>query len=291
MAARFAATIGVLFGSLASPATATSMELLVPAYFYPAAGGSDWDRLAAAAKSGVTITAIMNPASGPGDMANADYMRAIRAVQDTGGRVLGYVPSGYMGRAVNPGSSCLPANGRTYTSADIIGCAARYQKFYHIDGIFIDEMGPPKSGAPEGEVVAFYTAVYDGLKALDPRWTVMGNPGTAAPETLLRQKTKGTARAGDKGGADVLVTFENRAANYAGAKPTTYVARHPASRFANILIETGAKFDIRATVALATARHVGYFYATDRLLPNPYDKLPTYWDALLEAPDAKKSKG
>ena len=258
------------------------MELLVPAYFYPAAQGSDWDRLATAARSGLAITAIMNPASGPSEMVNADYARVINAVQDAGGRILGYVPSGYIGQAVHPGSSCRPAHGNTYTPTDIISCAARYQSFYAIDGIFIDEMGPPKGGAPEAKVVAFYTHVYDGLKAVNPRWTVVGNPGMAAPEALLRD--------GAKGGADVLVTFENRAASYAGAKPAPYVTRHPASRFAHILIETGDQFDVRAALALAGTRRAGFFYATDDLLPNPYDRLPAYWDALGDAIRATNAK-
>ena len=277
-----ALVIAIAFKGVVAPMQATAMELLVPAYFYPAAQGSDWDRLATAARSGLAVTAIMNPASGPGESVNADYARVINALQDAGGRILGYVPSGYIGHAVHPGSSCRPADGNTYNPADVIACAARYQSFYRIDGIFIDEMGPPKGGAPEAKVVAYYARVYDGLKAVNPRWTVFGNPGTAAPESLLRN--------GAKGGADVLVTFEGLAANYAAAKPASYATRHPASRFAHILIETGEQFDVRAALTQAATRHVAYFYATDDLLPNPYDQLPSYWDALGDAIRTTKAK-
>ena len=275
MGPRIASLMGLLFGALAPMPVANAMELLVPAYFYPAAGGSDWDRLAAAAKSGIAVTAIMNPASGPGGAAIADYARAIGALHAGGGRVLGYVPSGYIGRAVNPTSSCRPANGHAYTPADIVACAARYQSFYAIDGIFVDEMGPPKSGAPVAELVAYYTQVYDGLKAVNRSWTIFGNPGTTAPEGLLRQ--------GRAGGANVLVTFENRAVLYAATAPAAYARQYPQHRFASILIETAPHFDFGNTLQLAGKRNFGYLYVTDRARPNPYDRLPTDWDGQLAA--------
>ncbi len=250
------------------------MELLVPAYFYPSPG-SDWDRLTSAARSGVPVTAIVNPASGPGTVANADYRRAIDALRGAGGRLLGYVPSGYLGQAVNAGSSCRPVSGNTYTPADIVACAARYQGYYTIDGIFVDEMGPPKGGAPEAKVVTFYAQVYNGVKAVNPAWVVVGNPGTAAPEGLLRT--------GTKGGADMLVTFENRAVHYARLPPAPYAAGYPAARFASILIEAGGHLDFGALLRLAASRNAGAIYVTDHRLPNPYDRLPVAWEALLAA--------
>ena len=251
------------------------MALLVPAYFYPGAGGSDWERLTAAARSGVAVIAIMNPASGPGSAANADYIRATAALRVAGGRVLGYLPSGYLGRSVNLSSSCRPSKGRSYTPADIVACAARYQTWLEIDGIFVDEMGPPSSGAPGGQVIAFYAQVYDGLKAVNRNWTIFGNPGTAAPEGLLRH--------GQAGGADVLVTFENRAELYAATKPVAYARRQPPDRFASILIEAAPEFDFGGTLQLAAERNSGYLYVTDRARPNPYDRLPTGWDRQVAA--------
>jgi Spherulation-specific family 4/PEP-CTERM motif len=267
----------LLAAAFCLPAFAASpIEIIVPAYFYPSFAGSDWDRLtAAAAQSGVRVTAIMNPNSGPGTAANSDYIAAIGAFRAAGGKVLGYVPSGYIGQQVNAGASCQPASGSVYTTSDVVGCGATYASFYTIDGIFVDEMGPPIGGAPEPQVLAFYQTVYDGLKGVNAAWTIFGNPGQAAPEGLLRD--------GALGGADTIVTFENFAALYDNTLPSAYTTNYAASRFANILIESAPGFDVQAAVNLAGSRNVGYFYATDDRLPNPYDVLPSYWNAQVAA--------
>jgi Spherulation-specific family 4/PEP-CTERM motif len=254
---------------------ATPIEIIVPAYFYPSFSGSDWDRMTTAVQSGVRVTAIMNPGSGPGTASNSDYVAAIGTFRAAGGTVVGYVPSGYVGKQVNAGSSCQPASGSTYTTGDVVGCAARYSSFYAVDGIFVDEMGAPTVGATEAEVLAFYQTLYDGIKGVNAGWKIFGNPGQSAPEGLLRT--------GAAGGADTLVTFENFAALYAGTPPAAYTANYDGSRFANILIESGTGFDVDAAVRLAGSRNVGYFYATDDRLPNPYDVLPSYWTAEVDA--------
>jgi hypothetical protein len=273
--------LSLLFSALAvlaaSPAAAvtTSFEIIVPAYFYPEFSGSDWDRMTAAAASGVPVTAIMNPGSGPGTETNSDYVAAVSKFRSAGGKVLGYVPSGYIGKQVNASASCQPASGNTYTTGDVVACAGLYSSLYDVDGIFVDEMGQPAIGAPVADVLNFYDAVYDGIKAIDASWTITGNPGTEAPEGLLRT--------GDTGGADSLLTFENRASFFAGATPAPYTADYDASRFGALLLETGADLDLRAALALAASRNIGHIYFTDDLLPNPYDQLPTYWDAEVAA--------
>ncbi len=258
-------------------------ELLVPAYFYPAAAGSDWDRLTAAVRQGVSVTAIVNPASGPGSASNADYAAAIRAFRAAGGKVLGYVPSGYIGRAPNAGSSCQPSRGSAYSANDVVACAARYQAYYSIDGIFVDEMGFPAGGAPEPELVTFYTAVFDGITAVNKRWEVFGNPGVNPPEALLRR--------GDSGGAHVIVSFENVASAFAGSTRPDWAGRYKAKAFANILLETGPDFGFAALLDRLAERQVGYVYATDDKLPNPYDRLPADWDRQVASVQSFNAKG
>ncbi len=249
------------------------MVLLVPAYFYPNAKGSDWDRMTQAAASGVPIVAIMNPGTGPGDTRDPNYVRAVGAFRAAGGKVLGYLPSSYAGRLMaTPSASCKPADVRRYTSDDIVACARRYRTFYSIDGLFVDEMGGEAVGASTDDVVAFYTRVYDGLKGIDPAWRIVGNPGAPASGRLLR-------RDDNEGGADALVTFEGLAANF----PASPLVRHETHDVGAILIEIDPAFDVVASLADATARRVGLYYATDGVLPNPYDRLPSDWDKLLQA--------
>ena len=136
-------------------------------------------------------------------------------------------------------------------------------------------LGAPAVGAPTADVLTFYDRVYNGIKAIDASWTITGNPGTDAPEGLLRN--------GGFGGADSLLTFENRASEFGSATPAAYTANYNASRFGALLLETDPDFDIKGTLAQAAARNVGQIYLTDDRLPNPYDMLPTYWDAEVAA--------
>src|SRR4051812_25332655 len=136
----------------ASPAAAEEITALVPAYFYPTWWrGSPWDDLNAAA-SRIPIEAIMNPASGPGPGANPDYRVAVGALQASGGRVIGYVPTGYGSR---------PA-------AEVIADVRAYLQWYDVDGIFLDEMGNQLGDLD-------YTAVYACIKAMGGDLHVVGN--------------------------------------------------------------------------------------------------------------------
>src|SRR2546426_382135 len=70
---------------------ASGLGVLVPAYFYPAPG-SAWDSLNLAAQR-VPLIGIMNPNNGPSTLRNADYSRAVTALRNAGGLVIGYVYS------------------------------------------------------------------------------------------------------------------------------------------------------------------------------------------------------
>ena len=62
---------------------APKLELLVPAYFYPAGSGSDsWQALDdAAARVGVGVTAIVNVNSGPGDTLDPNYLAVVESLE------------------------------------------------------------------------------------------------------------------------------------------------------------------------------------------------------------------
>src|SRR6266545_1948952 len=75
------------------PASLRGVGFVVPAYFYPASG-SAWDSLNLAAQR-VPLIAIMNPNNGPSSSPSADYSRAVTALRNAGGLVIGYVYSSY----------------------------------------------------------------------------------------------------------------------------------------------------------------------------------------------------
>ena len=218
-------------------------SLLVPAYFYPVAGGG-WDQMAAAARS-VPVTAILNPDSGPGTSADPVYIAAIKKLRKNGGRVIGYVHTSYGRRSL----AIVEAEVRAYTS------------FYPLDGIFIDEM------ATDAAHVAYYHALYAYIKKRNSHLKVTGNPGTRTTQSYLTSPT-----------ADVLVDFEDNQTAYGSAAPASRVSNYGPQHFANIIGRALLK-TMHADLSLARKRGARYVYVTDQNLndDSTYNRLPMYW--------------
>ena len=94
--------LGMAFGVLAilapPAASAGPSQILVPAYFYPTTS-NDWNRMGAAAQQ-VSLTAILNPNSGPGKSADPNYVTATNKLLAAGGSVVGYVSTSYGSRSL-----------------------------------------------------------------------------------------------------------------------------------------------------------------------------------------------
>ncbi|MCW5559210.1 MAG: spherulation-specific family 4 protein [Verrucomicrobiae bacterium] len=234
-----------LMAVLAFPAVADGLALMVPAYFGPRPGG-DWDRLAAAARR-VPLVAILNPNSGPGSAADPQYARAIQAVRDAGGRVTGYVSTSYTRRPADTVKEDL----------------RRYHEFYSLDGFFLDEMSNDGSAAS----LSYYADLRQHILRLNPAYHITGNPGTTTQESYVTRPT-----------ADTVVTFEE-GRGYEGYRPSEWTKRHPAHRFCHLLHSVAEAAALTNAVRLAQARNAGFLYVTDDVLNNPWDRLPTYWDA------------
>jgi hypothetical protein len=261
---------------------AAPLELIVPAYFYPSFLGSEWDALTSFVANGTPITAIMNPGSGPGTTVNSDYSNAISNFRAAGGKVLGYVPTGYAGASVNAGSTCQPATGTTYAVSDVLACAQRYQTFYNVDGIFLDEF-TNTTGMVE---LDFYRQIYQGLKGasgINPAWRVMGNPGTSVPAQYLNpaQLT-----------VDTIVSFEGTQASYDNYAPAPGAATGNASQFAHLVYDVNNFVDAQAFLERAGSLNVGSIFITNDNFcrgnqpcavgdpnydGNPWDTLPNYF--------------
>jgi Spherulation-specific family 4 len=266
--------------SVASQANAAALEIFVPAYFYPSANNQYWNTLIAQAQLGTPITAIVNPGSGPGNAFNSDYDSRINQFRAAGGKVLGYVPTGYGGAQVSAASTCQPSAGAIYSVNDVVSCAARYQAFYKVDGIFLDET-TNTSGSAE---LNFYRATYSGTRAINPAWSITANPGTSVVPAYFDLQLGYTA--------DRIVSFEQIGANYVNYAPAPGAVGGPASRFAHIVYDVGSASAALDFVNLAASRNVGAIYVTNdnfcqgqncALAPNdfnPFDTLPTYFDEL-----------
>jgi len=230
----------------------SEVELLVPAYFYPTdAPGGDWQRLAASAAK-VSVTAILNPDSGPGPRADPAYVRAVSAFRKAGGRVIGYVHTSYGKRA----------------AAAVMGDINAYLKFYQIDGVFIDEM----ADADDPTLRAYYASVYAHVKRANADLRVVGNPGATTKEqgVYLTDRT-----------ADALVIFEGTDAQYPKFRPFPWTRNYPASRIGQIIHGVPAG-QLKQVFTRAHGLGAGLVYVTDLpAAPNPYARLPGYWETLV----------
>jgi Spherulation-specific family 4 len=221
-----------------SAAGAAKLEIVVPAYFYPSAG-SDWNDLNAAAGK-VPITAIMNPFNGPGSSLDANYVSAVNSLRAAGGRVIGYVYTGYTSRPLQ----------------QVLNDINRYDMWYNVDGIFVDEM----ANTGPAERLNYYREIYNYVKSIDANWEVMGNPGTTTLEQYLTWPT-----------ADP------------GYTPSSWNLNYDRSKFVHLVHTEMSSANMLTDLNLAVQRNAGGIYVTDDVLPNPWDRLPNFWTSLVNA--------
>ena len=243
----------LVLGAGAGPAAEPEprLRLLVPAYFYPAGEGlKHWARLEAAAAR-VPVLAVVNPASGPGDKADANYTRLLdRAAKRPGLTLLGYVSTRYGKR---------PA---AEVKADVV----RWLRLYpQVRGIFFDEQA---SGA---ERAGYYADLYAHARKARRLRLVVTNPGTACAEAYLARPA-----------TDVACLFEG-AVGFGEWAPPAWAGKHGAGRVATLAYKVGDAGLMRKYVAGAARKGVGLVYVTDAAGANPWDRLPAYWDEEVAA--------
>lgn len=239
-----------LSAQVARAAPPPTMRILVPAYFYPFPG-SPWDRLELASeRHPELIWAIGNPASGPGASPDPTYVTTFQDFQAHRGHLLGYVTSSYGTKAL----------------ATILAEVDLWFLWYGVDGIFVDEMDNTP-GAHE----AYYNALYVGILASHPLARVVANPGTS---TSLDYLDGAFGRC-----ADSVCIFEN-SFDFLAWSSDPWVATRARREFYALPYAVGPSA-WRARVDHAFQEHVGWFYTTDDVLPNPWDTLPSYFEDLV----------
>jgi hypothetical protein len=206
----------------------------------PAYGGPDaLARLAGRAGGGRVV--IVNPSNGPGVAAQPDYRRAIAAEEHAGATVLGYVHTGY----------------GTRDPAAVLADVQRYRSWYGIGGVFLDEAGHTDQQLP------YYRSIAGPLRASGER--VVLNPGVVPARGYFDI-------------ADIVVTFEGPATDYAGAvsRMPEWVRALPRARIAHLVYSA----DDEQAMQAAAVGAAGYFYATSGALPDPWSTLPPYLEDL-----------
>jgi hypothetical protein len=225
------------------------VRVLVPAYFDPTGNGlKDWERLLNAAPS-ITVSAIANPNDGPGAASDQDYRNMIRRAKEVGIEITGYVSTNYGKRP----------------KAEVKKDIDRWVDYYpEIDGIFFDEQS---SG--EGQVI-LYRELFDHARSNIKNAVVIGNPGVVPSELYSSQA-----------GADIECIFESDK-GFDDFSPPPWVANYPPERFCALLLHVSGVDRMKKSVRKAVEQGMGNVYVTDDKMPNPWDRLPSYWTEEVE---------
>ena len=223
---------------------AKTLQLLVPAYFYPAGPGlKQWERLIASAKE-APILAIVNPESGPGWKINPEYAAIITRANQAPLPMVGYISTRYGKRPLD----------------EVKGDIDRWVNWYpEMRGFFLDEQ------SSQVDELGYYTALYDYARQRKPDALILTNPGTQCAEPYLSRPA-----------TDVVCLFET-ASGYDKFHLPSWTQRYTTDRFAALAPEVPDATTMRHFVRAAIDKRLGYLYITDRKGDNPWSELPSYW--------------
>lgn len=225
------------------PAEAGELYIAIPAYVDPK--NSDfWNAVAEAAPRVRDV--IVNPNNGPGTAASERHVQLIGSLRDAGVRVVGYVMTGWGERDA------------AAVSQDI----DRWREWYGVENIFLDE------AAAVPEELGTY-ADYVGMVHESGGIAVL-NPGIIPDQGYFEF-------------ADAIVTYEDPMENYFDSpEPPEWLRTQTRAEVWHIVSDVPQD---RLDEVVDRARQTGAneIYVTDDVEPNPYDSLPSYWSAKLEA--------
>jgi hypothetical protein len=247
------ASLGLALSAGAAPPKPPKMSLLVPAYFYPAGQGlKDWDRMIASASVG-PITAIVNPASGPGQAVDPNYVTVVDRAVKGKLALIGYVSTHYTEHPLAD------------AKADIDRWLALYPQ---VGGFFFDEQ------ASDVARIGYYLDLAAHARSRLSGARIVANPGTTCDEAYVARKT-----------SDVVCLFEN-SRGFDAYRPPPWTSKYDPGRFAVIPYAIPQAEAMRRVLKEAETHRAGVVFVTDASGANPYDRLPLYWGDELKAVEA-----
>ena len=223
----------------------TTLALLVPLYTDPAQHPEMWQAVAQARQT-VRVVAVINPQNGPGVAAPPqEYRQALQNLVDAGVVLVGYVPT----------------DGGRRSSEAIRSDINLYDAFYPVQGVLFDDV------PPEAEYVGRFTALYQYARAFFPDGPIFFNFGTLP--------------AGEYFQADGLsmVIFEDDASRWAAFSPPEWMAGADTAVWVYGVPDVATMQAIMDEVR--TQNWAQYVYLTDDTPPDPWDRLPSFWEALV----------
>lgn len=240
--------------------------LVIPYYLNPNSPYSDTDvqRLLGLMRQyhKVPVIVVVNPASGPGTAVDPNYADFIKLLHGAGGKVCGYVATGY----------------GTRPEADVMADIGLWLSLYGaVDGIFLDEQ-PWETGA--GGVGTEYISLYQRYtdhchsNGLHP---VVANPGTNQQEPWFAGAT-----------ADIIIVHEDLVYPIEGSMEGNYAGGHADYSYTCRAALVYGQPTLDTVELTSLCRYVQWVYVTDDELSgegalNPWDALPSYLDQLFTA--------
>jgi serine/threonine protein kinase len=229
--------------------TPNKVRLLIPTYFYP--GGEEmriWEKLLQSAKS-AEIIAIVNTANGPGKKLDSNYSTIINRAAKEGLQTIGYVSTAFSKRPPEQ------------VEADV----DRWFDFYpNIKGIFFDEQ------ATGTDKVDYYVTAAQYVRQKHPGVLVVSNPGVICAKEYITRSAADVICIGEHGDG-VVMSFP------------PWVKETNSDRFAFFAYEVQKREHMVKLLQDASQRRIGYIYITDAGLPNPWNRLPSWWDDEIAA--------
>jgi Spherulation-specific family 4 len=190
-----------------------------------------------------SLIAVINPDDGPGSGRSASTANFSRKIQAAGSLSAGYVNTNYGRRSLDSIRSDIN----------------KYRSSYGAKAIFLDEFSDNA-----GDIGA-YRAIYDYAKSQGMK--VIGNPGTFVPEGYAKV-------------TDILITYEDTAGRFSNWKQKAWTKKYSKNKFGAIVSTTG---DYRSVINRSRSQNAEYVYATDETEPDPYSRLPSYFNELSSA--------
>lgn len=234
----------------AEPKDTPKMQLWVPAYYYPFGKGlKEWDRLIGSAQR-APIVAIVNPDSGPGNKPDTNYAAIIPRAKKAGITLVGYVGTKYTKRPLE----------------EVKAEVDKWVRFYpEIQGIHFDEQ------TSEAAKVDYFVALYQHVRKKLPKGRVLSNPGTDCAEDYVARPA-----------ADVVCLFE-KDKGFDRFRLPAWSGRYTPNRFAAQAYQVDTPEKMEGYVRQAALGRIGFIFITDAKGANPYDRLPSYWEAEVAA--------
>lgn len=261
---------GLLGVLLSIPLTAqAALQLLVPAYENPCCqqGPAMWQQLLEAAQDPnrqYEIGIILNPLSGPGTERDPNFLDAqnngpLADLKAAGARVYGYVSTDYTDRSM--------ALVQQEIAAYLTGHYAGFT-----DGVFLDEVSNDLAD------LGYYQTLRAYIDNTQPGSVAIGNPGTPYLNNPSGQQQYSPTDYLEA--FNILVSFESVAQEYLNEYVHfAYLEQSTPEAIAHIIYSQPDWDD--SLFDLAISRGAGVLYISDDTLPNPYDRLPHYWQQLV----------